>query len=91
MVDEMIHCLEGAGQFPPNVTLVLLLAGAEVHELKKREQVLSLILKVKGAYFYPFISNLRMFLGRVWRARDRGTARYLFRFVEEDPELSIPL
>lgn len=89
MVDEMIHCLEGAGQFPPNVTLVLLLAGAEVH--KKREQVISLILKVNGAYFYPFISNLRMFLARVWRARDRGTARYLFRFVVEDPELSIPL
>jgi hypothetical protein len=91
MVDELILCLHGAEQFPPNVTLAFLLAGAEVHDLEGRERILSLIFKIKGAYFFPFISNLRMFLARVWRARDRGTARYLFRFFEEDPELSVPL
>ena len=91
IVTEMIHCLEGAGQFPPNITLALLLAGAEVHDQEGRERILSLITRIKGAYFYPFVSNLRMFLARVWGARDQGTAQYLFRFFEDDQELSVPL
>ncbi|KAJ6107873.1 hypothetical protein N7523_009196 [Penicillium sp. IBT 18751x] len=91
MVHELMQCLQGADQFPPNVTLALLLAGAEVHDPEGRKHILSLIFKVKGAYFYPFISNLRMFLARVWKARDLGTARYLFCLFEDDPDLSVPL
>lgn len=91
IVHELMQCLHGADQFPPNVTLALLLAGAEVHDPERRKHILSLIFKVKGAYFYPFISNLRMFLDRVWKARDLGTARYLFRLFEHDPDLSVPL
>ncbi|KAB8078505.1 hypothetical protein BDV29DRAFT_187836 [Aspergillus leporis] len=91
IVTEMKHCLAMAGQYPPNITLVLLIAGAEVHDPDGRKQILSLIHGINGASFYPFITNLRLFLARVWASRDQGTARYLFRLFEEDPDLSIPL
>ncbi|KAF9890169.1 hypothetical protein FE257_006330 [Aspergillus nanangensis] len=91
IVAEMTHCLVVAGQYPPNITLVFLVAGAEVHSDTGRQNILSLIQKISGSHFYPFITNLRMFLARVWAGRDQGTTRYLFRLFEEDPELSIPL
>jgi hypothetical protein len=91
IVNEMEYCLAVAGQFPPNMTLILLVAGAEVHDTIERQRILTLILKILGSNFYPFIVNLRLFLWRVWTGRDQGRMRYLFRLFEEDPELSIPL
>lgn len=91
IISEITHCLALANQYPPNITLIFLVAGAEVHDTAGRRHVLSLITKIMGANFYPFISNLRMFLARAWAGRDQGTTRYLFRLFEEDPELSIPL
>jgi hypothetical protein len=91
IVDCMTHCLDVAGKYPPNITLVLLVAGSEVHEEDKRQEIRSLVLKIHGAHFYPFIDNLLMSLCRVWKARDQGTARYLFSLFENNPDLSIPL
>ncbi|OKP09641.1 hypothetical protein PENSUB_4912 [Penicillium subrubescens] len=91
IVERMTHCLGVAGRYPPNITLVLLVAGSEVHEEAKREEIRSLVLKINGARFYPFIENLLMSLSRVWKARDQGTARYLFSLFENDPDLNIPL
>lgn len=87
----MTHCLDVAGKYPPNITLVLLVAGSEVHEEAKRQDIRSLVFKIRGANFYPFIDNLLMSLSRVWKARDQGTARYLFSLFEDEPDLSIPL
>ncbi|KAL3482857.1 hypothetical protein BJX62DRAFT_231391 [Aspergillus germanicus] len=91
MVNEMEHCLAVAGQFPPNITLILLVAGAEVQDAQGRQRMSALISNILGSNFYPFIANLRLFLRRVWTERDRGRATYLFRLFEQDPELSIPL
>ncbi|KAL2840077.1 hypothetical protein BJY01DRAFT_257510 [Aspergillus pseudoustus] len=91
MINEMEHCLAVAGQFPPNITLILLVAGAEVQDAPGRQRMFILISNILGSNFYPFIANLRLFLRRVWTERDRGRATYLFRLFEEDPELSIPL
>lgn len=91
IVQCMTHCLDVAGKYPPNITLVLLVAGSEVHEEAKRQEIRSLVLKIHGANFYPFIDNLLLSLSRVWKARDQGTARYLFSLFENDPHLSIPL
>ncbi|KAL5364839.1 hypothetical protein BJX96DRAFT_188116 [Aspergillus floccosus] len=91
IITEITHCLDVANQYPPNITLIFLVAGAEVHDTAGRRHVLSLITKILGARFYPFIANLRMFLARAWAGRDQGTTQYLFRLFEEDPELSIPL
>jgi hypothetical protein len=91
IVADMTQCLEIAGQYPPNTTLALLVAGAEAHTNVGRQQILSLTQRIQGSNFYPFVTNLRMFLGRVWKGRDQGTTRYLFRLFEEDPDLSVPL
>ncbi|GES59592.1 general amidase-B [Aspergillus terreus] len=91
IISEITHCLALANQYPPNITLIFLVAGAEVHDTAGKRHLLSLITKIMGANFYPFVANLRMFLARAWAGRDQGTSRYLFRLFEEDPELSIPL
>lgn len=91
IVQCMTHCLDVAGKYPPNITLVLLVAGSEVHEEAKRQEIRSLVLKISGANFYPFIDNLLLSLSRVWKARDQGTSQYLFSLFENDPDLSIPL
>ncbi|KAL4891090.1 hypothetical protein BDV59DRAFT_194548 [Aspergillus ambiguus] len=91
IITETTHCLTVANRFPPNMTLIFLVAGAEVHDAEGRQHILSLINKILGASFYPFIANLRMFLARAWAGRDHGTTRYLFRLFEKDLELSIPL
>jgi hypothetical protein len=91
IVQGMTHCLDVAGKYPPNITLVLLVAGSEVHEEAKRQEIRSLVLKIPGANFYPFIDNLLFSLSRVWKARDQGTSQYLFSLFENDPDLSIPL
>ncbi|KAL4860846.1 hypothetical protein BDV12DRAFT_191461 [Aspergillus spectabilis] len=91
LVDDMEHCLAVAGQYPPNMTLVLLVAAAEVHDLNGRQKILLLSSRILGSKFYPFIANLRLFLWRVWTGRDQGRTRYLFQLFQEDPELSIPL
>ncbi|KAF5863768.1 hypothetical protein ETB97_009403 [Aspergillus alliaceus] len=91
IVTDMEHCHSVAGQQPPNITLALLVAGAEAQDPLGRKHILSLISRIKGARFYPFISNLNMFLARIWASRDHGTTRWLFHLFEVDPELSIPL
>ncbi|KAL2826685.1 hypothetical protein BDW59DRAFT_171767 [Aspergillus cavernicola] len=91
IVDDMERCLAVAGQYPPNITLILLVAGAEVHDMIGRQKILLLISRILGSNFYPFITNLRLFLWRVWTGRDHGRMQYLFQLFEEDPELSIPL
>jgi hypothetical protein len=91
IVECMTHCLDVAGKYPPNITLVLLAAGSEVHEEAKRQEIKSLVGKIHGSSFYPFIDNLLMSLSRVWKGRDQGTARCLFSLFEDDPDLSIPL
>lgn len=91
IVECMTRCLDVAGKYPPNITLVLLAAGSEVHEEAKRQEIKSLVWKIHGSSFYPFIDNLLMSLSRVWKGRDQGTARYLFSLFEELPDLSISL
>ncbi|KAJ5860073.1 uncharacterized protein N7529_007383 [Penicillium soppii] len=91
IVADMTHCLDMAGYHPPNITLALLVAGAEIRNVVGRKSVLYLVSGIRGAAFYPFVANLRMFLARVWADRDQGTARYLFRIFEDRPGLSIPL
>ncbi|KAL5338588.1 hypothetical protein BJX70DRAFT_388490 [Aspergillus crustosus] len=89
ILNDLQHCLDVAGQFPPHITLVFLIAGAESHDISGREHVLSLVSRIFGAEFYPFIANLWLFLRRVWSARDRGKTRYLFELFGEDLELSM--
>ncbi|RJE22560.1 GAL4 [Aspergillus sclerotialis] len=91
IINDMEHCLAVTGHHPPNITLVLLVAGAELLDGSGRQEIQSLISRILGSNFYPFIPNLRLFLRRVWAGRDQGTARYLFHLFDEDPELSIPL
>ncbi|KAL2812980.1 hypothetical protein BJX63DRAFT_233838 [Aspergillus granulosus] len=91
IITEMEYCLNVVGQFPPNMTLILLFAGAEVRHKVGRQRILFLVSQILGSSFYPFIANLRLFLWRVWTGRDQGKARYLSLLFEEDPELSIPL
>ncbi|KAL3471440.1 hypothetical protein BJX99DRAFT_263283 [Aspergillus californicus] len=91
IVNEMENCLAVVGQFPPNMTLIILVAGAEAHDVTGRQSILSLISRILGSNFYPFIANLRLFLCRVWTERDQGRTQYLFRSFEESPELSIAL
>ncbi|OGM47174.1 hypothetical protein ABOM_003977 [Aspergillus bombycis] len=91
MITEMQHCLAMAKQHPPNIALVLLVAGAEVHDSFGRQNILSLLQSIKGSSFYPFVANLRVFLTRVWTSRDEGTTRYLFDLFDHDDNLSIPL
>lgn len=91
IVADITHCLETAGYHPPNITLAILVAGAEIANVAGRNSVLSLVSRIRGAAFYPFVANLRMFLARVWADRDQGTARYLFRIFEDRPSLSVPL
>ncbi|KAE8378022.1 hypothetical protein BDV26DRAFT_281397 [Aspergillus bertholletiae] len=88
---EMQHCLAMAKQHPPNISLILLVVGAEVQDSVGRQHVLSLLQNIKGSSFYPFVANLRLFLTRVWTSRDKGTAQYLFRLFDPDDNLSIPL
>ncbi|KLJ13350.1 hypothetical protein EMPG_11726 [Blastomyces silverae] len=88
---DMAHCLEMAGFYPPNITLVLLVAGTEIHDAAGRQHILSLVSGIRGATFYPFVTNLRRLLARAWADRDRGIASYLFRISEDHPELSISL
>jgi hypothetical protein len=91
IVADITHCLEVAGYHPPNITLALLVAGAEITHVAGRVSVLSLVSRIRGAAFYPFVANLRMFLARVWAERDQGKAQYLFRIFEDRPSLSVPL
>ncbi|KAJ5280026.1 hypothetical protein N7478_005398 [Penicillium angulare] len=91
IVRGMTACLDIVGYYPPNITLVLLVAGVETHDLAGRQKVIDLLEGIRGATFYPFASNLRMLLHRVWEERDRGSVQHLFCIVENYPELSIPL
>lgn len=91
IVDGMEHCLTVAGRYPPNMTLILLVAGAEMHDMIGKQRILLLVSRILGSNFYPFIANLRLFLRRVWAGRDQRRTRYLFQLFEEDPEISIPL
>ncbi|KAL3493921.1 hypothetical protein BJX62DRAFT_223543 [Aspergillus germanicus] len=91
IIDTLEHCLAVTGQLPPNMTLTLLVAGAEVQNVVCRQRILYLVSRILGSTFYPFITNLRLFLWRVWSGRDRGRTRYLFQLFQEDMKLSIPL
>lgn len=91
IIREMQHCLARTKQHPPNISLVLLVAGAEVQDSVGRENILSLLQSIKGSGFYPFVANLRLFLSRVWTSRDEGTTRYLFHLFDTNDNLSIPL
>ncbi|KAE8361512.1 hypothetical protein BDV27DRAFT_166925 [Aspergillus caelatus] len=91
IIREMQHCLAMTKQHPPNISLVLLVAGAEVQDSVGRENIISLLQSINGSSFYPFVANLRLFLSRVWTSRDEGTTRYLFHLFDKDDNLSIPL
>jgi hypothetical protein len=91
IIDTLEHCLAVTGQLPPNMTLTLLVAGAEVQNMIDRQRILYLVSRILGSTFYPFIANLRLFLWRVWSGRDRGKTRYLFQLFQGDMNLSIPL
>ncbi|KAE8412374.1 hypothetical protein BDV36DRAFT_287934 [Aspergillus pseudocaelatus] len=91
IIREMQHCLAMTKQHPPNISLVLLVAGAEVRDSVGRENIISLLQSINGSSFYPFVANLRLFLSRVWTCRDEGTTRYLFHLFDKDDNLSIPL
>ncbi|KAJ5963095.1 hypothetical protein N7481_013400 [Penicillium waksmanii] len=91
LVWNVSHCLDVVGHYPPNITLVLLVAGAEAHDVAERHRILFLIEGIRGAAFYPFVSNLRMLLPRVWAELDLKSVQYLFCIFERYPQLSIPL
>ncbi|KAE8327075.1 hypothetical protein BDV39DRAFT_205206 [Aspergillus sergii] len=91
IIREMQYCLAMTKQYPPNISLVLLVAGAEVQDSVGRENILSSLQSINGSSFYPFVANLRLFLTRVWTSRDGGTTRYLFDLFDQDDNLSIPL
>jgi hypothetical protein len=91
IIDALEHCLAVTGQLPPNMTLTLLAAGAEVQNMACRQRILYLVSRILGSTFYPFIANLRLCLWRICCGRDRGRTRYLFQLFQEDLNLSIPL
>ncbi|KAB8276244.1 hypothetical protein BDV30DRAFT_224615 [Aspergillus minisclerotigenes] len=91
IIKEMQYCLAMTKQYPPNIALVLLVAGAEVQDSVGRGNILSSLQNINGSSFYPFVANLRLFLTRVWTSRDEGTTRYLFDLFDQDDNLSIPL
>jgi hypothetical protein len=91
LVRGMTHCLDVVGHYPPNITLVLLVAGTETYDATERQKILDLTDGIRGAAFYPFVSNLRMLLPRVWAERDRKSVQYPFCIFEKYPKLSIPL
>jgi hypothetical protein len=53
IVADITHCLEVVGYHPPNITLALLVAGAEITHGAGRKSVLSLVSRIRGALSTP--------------------------------------